>query len=352
MITKKWLAILAATVGLISSSVAGSAGDYEVKKLTLPNATGPVALDDFGYDHGNNRLWVPASNLATVDMIEAKTDAVSQVTGFVTSETERRGRTFTVGPTAITFADDGVAYVGNRGDATICAVNTASLERGECVPLSSDHSLKPDTLTWIEDTHEVWVNARPQGESNSAVGKSIQIFDASDQGHPRLKSKITLDGFAEGYAVDNQRGIFYTNIEDAGKTLAIDVHSHKIVAALDPGSKEVGGLAFDSKRNLLLIACGDHVVSMDVGHGGKILDSISTGPGVDLISYSAEKSLLYAGAGQAATLTIAELDDSGKFHLRATVPTVKGARCVVAGSGETAYLIDPSEGAILKVTRK
>jgi len=34
------------------------------------------------------------------------------------------------------------------------------------------------------------------------------------------------------------------------------------------------------------------------------------------------------------------------------VPTVKGARSVVAGKGETAYLIDPAEGRILKLIHK
>jgi hypothetical protein len=34
------------------------------------------------------------------------------------------------------------------------------------------------------------------------------------------------------------------------------------------------------------------------------------------------------------------------------VPTVKGARGVVAAKDETAYLIDPAEGRILKVTHK
>jgi hypothetical protein len=34
------------------------------------------------------------------------------------------------------------------------------------------------------------------------------------------------------------------------------------------------------------------------------------------------------------------------------VPTVKGARSVVAGKGATEYVIDPAEGRILKLLRK
>jgi hypothetical protein len=73
---------------------------------------------------------------------------------------------------------------------------------------------------------------------------------------------------------------------------------------------------------------------------------------LDNIDYSADAKLLYAAASQAASLTIAEVDEHGKFHLRTTVPTAKGVRGVVAGKGETAYLIDPAEGRILKLTRK
>ena len=137
-----------------------------------------------------------------------------------------------------------------------------------------------------------------------------------------------------------------------GKTIAIDVRSHKVIATWDPGSRELQGLALDGRRNFLFVACGDHVVSIDAGHGGKVLDSITTGPGLDNIDYSSDRKLLYAAASQAPSLTIAEVDDQGKFHLKATVPTFKGARGVVAGKGETAYLIDPAEGRILKLIRK
>ena len=187
---------------------------------------------------------------------------------------------------------------------------------------------------------------------DNAAAKSLQVFDASDPCHLKPKTKIPLDGLAEGYAVDNERGLFYTNIEEAGQPVAIDVRSHKIVAKWNPGSNDLQGLALDNARGFLFVACGDHVVSLDAGHDGKILDSITTGAGLDNIDYSPDRKILYAAASQAATLTIAEVGDDGKFHLKATVPTVKGARGVVAGKGETAYLIDPAEGRILKLTRK
>jgi DNA-binding beta-propeller fold protein YncE len=329
----------------------GADSNYELKPITLPSATGPVALDYFVYDSTTGKLWLPASNTGSVDVIDERTDAVSQITGFQTGEIERRGRRITVGPTAAAVGD-GVVYIGNRGEATLCVIDTKTLARGECVPASPDRTVTPDGVVYVAATREVWITTRPKVGADPAAAKSLQIFDASDPQHLKWKAKITLDGLAEGYAVDNQHGLFYTNIEDRGTTVAIDVHSRKVAAKWNPGSIDLQGLALDNAQGFLFVACGDHIMSLDVGHDGKITDSITTGAGLDNIDYSAEGKLLYAAASQAATLTIAEVDDHGKLHLKATVPTVKGARSVVAGKGDTAYLIDPAGGRILKLTHK
>jgi DNA-binding beta-propeller fold protein YncE len=333
-----------------TSSATATDTNYELKPINLPGATGTVALDYVAYDRATGKLWVPASNTSSVDVIDEKTDAVSQITGFPTGEVERRGRRITVGPTAASIGD-GVVYIGNRGDAKLCVVDAKTLARGECVPVSANSTVTPDGVVYVAATREVWVTLRVKA-GDSAPAKYLEIFDASDSHRLKPKTKIPLDGLAEGYAVDNQRALFYTNIEDAGKTVAIDVRSHKVVATWNPGSSDLQGLALDDTRSFLFVACSDHVVSLDVGHDGKITDSITTGPGLDNIDYSADGKLLYAAASQAATLTVAEIDDNGKFHLKTTVPTVKGARGVIAGKGETAYLIDPAEGRILKLTHK
>lgn len=324
--------------------------NYELKPISLPGATGAVALDYFAYDRATGKLWVPASNTGSVDVIDAATDAVSQITGFATSEIERRGRKITVGPTSASIGE-GVIYIGNRGDATLCVIDSKTLARGESVPVSADRAVTPDGVLYVQATRELWVTLRVKS-GDSAPAKSVAIFDASDLHHLKPKAKIPMDNLAEGFAVDNQRGLFYTNIEEAGKTVAIDTRSHKVVSEWQPGSSDLQGLALDSARRFLFVACGDHVVSLDVGHDGKITDSITTGAGLDNIDYSADAKVLYAASSQAASLTIAEVDDGGKFHLSATVPTAKGVRGVVAGEGDTAYLIDPAEGRILKLTHK
>jgi DNA-binding beta-propeller fold protein YncE len=323
---------------------------YELKRISLPGASGTVALDYFAYDRATGKVWVPASNTGSVGVIDEKTDAVLQITGFPTGEIERRGRKIMVGPTAASIGD-GVVYIGNRGNGTLCVVDARTLTLGECVPVSVDRTVTPDGVVYVAAAREVWLTLRPKA-GDSAAAKSLEVFDASDPSHLKPKTKIPLDGLAEGYAVDNERGLFYTNIEEAGRTVAIDVRSHKIVAKWNPGSNDLQGLALDNARRFLFVACGDHVVSLEAGHDGKNIDSITTGAGLDNIDYSPDAKLLYAAASQAGTLTVAAVDDQGKFHLKTTVPTVKGARGVIAAKDEAAYLIDPAHGRILKLIHK
>jgi DNA-binding beta-propeller fold protein YncE len=327
--------------------------DYELTPISLPGASGAVALDYFAYDRSTGKLWVPASNTGNVDVIDENSDAVSQVSGFKTGEVELRGRKVKLGPTAVSIGD-GVVYIGNRGDSSLCVIDAQNLKRGESLqvaPASAGPAAAPDGVVYVAATRELWITTGAPPLGIASADKAIQVFDVSDPRQLKPKTKIPLSGSAEGYAVDNQRGLFYTNIEEAGKTVAIDVRSHKVVAEWKVHD-DLQGLALDSARGFLFVACGDHVVSLDVAHGGRLIDSLVTGPGLDNIDFSSEQKLLYAAASVTATLSIIDVADDGKFHLKALVPTVKGARGVVAGKGETAYLIDPVEGRILKMTHK
>src|SRR5436190_14925874 len=199
-------AIACAKIDISSAAAEEAASNYELKAIALPGANGAVALDYFAYDPATGKLWVPASNLGSVVLIDEKTDAVAQITGFKTGEVERRGRKVTLGPTAASIGD-GVVYIGNRGDATLCAIDARKMERGECIPASPDHSITPDGVVYVAATKEVWINTRPVHGANADAAKSLQIFDAADPQHLKWKAKIPLENLGEGYAVDNKRGL-------------------------------------------------------------------------------------------------------------------------------------------------
>ena len=320
-------------------AAATAAGAPAVQSIALPGApAGGVMMDYIAYDRAHHRVWVPAGNTGSVDVVEVPSGKVTRVDGFVTAEMERRGKKRTVGPSSATVGD-GVVYVGNRGDSTVCAMEAQSLGKGACVKLES----MPDGLAWVASAKEVWVT--------TPRDKSITILDAATPGALTVKTKMSFDGEPEGFVVDDARGLFYTNLEDKDRTLMIDIKSRTVSKTWLPTCGEDGpkGLALDHALNFLFVACADKVKVLDAGHDGKELSSLATGDGVDNIDYVEGRRELYAGAARAAKLTVASVDDKGQLTSQAVVTTANGARNAVATEEGAAYLTDAPEGKILIV---
>src|SRR2546427_2981927 len=160
-------------------AAATPAGPPAVHGIALPGAppTGGVLMDYIAYDRAHHRVWVPAGNTGSVDVVDVKDDHVTRVEGFPTSEVERNGTKRTVGPSSATVGQ-GVVYVGNRGDSSVCAVDAASLSKGACLKLPS----MPDGVVYVGSTREVWVT--------TPRDNSIAVLDASKAGALSLKAKI------------------------------------------------------------------------------------------------------------------------------------------------------------------
>jgi DNA-binding beta-propeller fold protein YncE len=305
--------------------------------LALPGAPPDgIVLDYLAVDRGRHRVWVPAGGTGNADVIDTSTLEIRRVEGFPTAEVERHGKKLRIGPSSATVGD-GVVYIGNRGDSSVCAVEATALTRGGCVTLPS----MPDGLAFIARTKEVWVTA-PRD-------RSIVILDVSTPMRPRLAGSLKLDGRPEGFAVDDARGLFYTNLEDQDRTLRIDTSTRKVTAAWRPACGERGprGLAIDTREQLLMVACTDHVVVLAAGTDGRILSKLDTGEGVDNFDYLPEKRRLYVAAGGVATLTVARMEASGSLERITTRPTARGARNVVATDEGVAYVADGRGGRIL-----
>jgi YVTN family beta-propeller protein len=312
---------------------------FTIYTIALPGAPADgVFMDYLAYDRIHHRVWVPAGNTGSVDVVDIATNQVARIRGFPTAEVERHGAKRTVGPSAATVGD-GVVYVGNRGDSSVCAVDAESLRVGACVKLESS----PDGLAYVASTQEIWVT--------TPRDKSITVIDAATPGSLAWKARIGLDGQPEGFAVDDARGVFYTNLEDRDRTLTIDLRSRQVTRTWLPdcGNDGPKGLALDQAFDFLFVACGDHVMVLDAGHDGTRLSSLNVGDGIDNIDYEESRHELYVAAARAATLAIAHVDRQGGLTHLATVATAPGARNAVATNEGTAYLTDSSEGKILVV---
>jgi DNA-binding beta-propeller fold protein YncE len=306
------------------------AASLQAQKLPLP-APAPVIMDYLAAE--GSQVWVPAGNTGKVFVLDAPGKPFRTIEGFAT----KKGRNDRLmGPSSVSVSAS-TAFIGNRGDSSVCAFDRRSLKKSSCATVPGI----PDGTFWVATTKEVWVT--------TPHDKSVQILDA----HAELKpaGQIQLDGAPEGYAVDERKGLVYTNLEDKDRTLVIDARTRKVTATFQPACGEAGprGIAIDTQRALLFVACTDGVVVLD-SKSGERRGRIETGKGVDNIDYLPSKRRLYVSAGQAAKLTIAEAAEDGSLREVSNAEVGKGSRVVVATEGGTAYAADSESGALWVVT--
>ena len=323
------------------------------RSLPLPGAGGePVLMDYLATDRSSGRIWIPAGNTGSLMVIEALGSSIRRLDGFKMLEQEIFGKRWRVGPSAAAVGD-GVVYVGNRGDSTICAVDSSSLQLGQCTavgPATGGLASSADGIAYVASTKELWVTMGAPPLGIVPRWRGVLVYDARIPGSLRLKDKIPIPGVAEGYAVDERHGIFYTNLEEEDRTLGIDVRQHRIVfnESARCGKEGPRGLAVDEQRNFVFVACTDRINALDAGHGGANLSSSEAGTGIDNIDYLGTRKQLYVAAGKSALLTVFVVNDRGELTKLASATTAKGARVVVADARGTAYVADSSGATILE----
>jgi len=306
------------------------------KAVALPGAKAPVSLDYVAYEPAHARVWVPVGDTGSVDVFDVAAGTFARVDGFKTGEREYKGRKRAAGPSAIAIGD-GVAYVGDRASSEVCAVDLGTLKLGKCQKVAGG----TDGVAYVGATKEVWVTA--PGD------QSIVVFDVSKPDTLKPRTSIKFEGDPEGFAFDGTRGLFFTNLEDKNKTVAIDLKTHKPKStfSLECNADGPRGVAADVGRGFLYVACTDRVLVLDGAHGGAKLSSFETGAGVDNIDWLEPQRLLYAAAGKAARLTVARIDDKGQATVVATASTAEGARNGVADASGNAYVPDANGAQLL-----
>ena len=328
--------LIAVTLGAIAIALYAAtdpSATYTTRTLALPDhGKGTVTMDYIAYDPNTGYVWVPAINIGSVDVVDTSNGSVREISGFPTNEVEFGGRKRVQGPSGVSIGE-GVVYIGDRADSSVCAIDERTLARKSCGHIDST----PDGVVYVALTKEVWVTA-PRDNS-------VRILDSKTLSQ---KEKLTFEGRPEGYAVDAKRGRLYMNYEDKDLTTAIDLKTRKTVAKWPSACGEDGphGISLDQDAGFVFVACSTLAEVLDAGHKGEKLSSIDTGNGVDDLSYSPATHTLYVGAARDARLTVAKVDPGGKLSLIAQVPTHEGARNGVVTKDGTVYLAHSSLGQL------
>ena len=98
----------------------GAAGT--LTPLALPGGEGGIGFDDLRFSPELHKLLVPAGASGRLDLVDPKTQGVSEIAGFSTSPQRERGHS-----QGTTSADsgDGLIFASDRTAGTLAIVDTA-----------------------------------------------------------------------------------------------------------------------------------------------------------------------------------------------------------------------------------
>ena len=341
------VALLSAVLALAATAHAQSAKPLPSPlSLPLPDGKAGIGFDDLRYDATLNRLLIPAGRTGNVDLID---------------------------PATLTATNSTAAIVPVPGFTKIAALRRRPRPERHVRRRRQRLSLRHRSHRALARRHrsEVAPHRRPRCARQRARLRALRRPDARDLGdrarqethrslhplrdHDRQAAQpthaafIDAPGGPESLAIDATRGRAYTH-KWKTSTMAIDLRSRAIVATWPAGCADPRGIALDSARALLFIGCEDGTATaLDVAHDGKLVGSVKSGSGVDIIAYDAGRAHLYVPGDESATLAIIGVASSGALSLLGTAPTTKDAHCVTSDERGNAYVCDPRNGQLLVV---
>jgi YVTN family beta-propeller protein len=178
-----------------------------------------------------------------------------------------------------------------------------------------DTGPNPDAIVYEPRHGEIYVF--------NHTGNSVTVINAKAA---TVSATIPLGGNPEFAAVDENAGRIYCNIEDKSEVAVIDADKHEVVAhwSLAPG-EEPSGIALDATHHRLFSGCHNKMMVMLDTEGGKVVDTVPIGAGVDGCAFDDERRLAFASCGDGTT-TIAREEAPDKLTVLQTLKTERGAR--------------------------
>lgn len=295
-----------------------------------------VSLDDFRYSSRLKKLLVPAGRTGMLVFLDPETSSMTTISGFGTTPPEGGGRG--MGITSVDEAD-GMLLVTDRSSRELDVIDPGAMKVASSAKLAGG----PDYVRYVGPTKEIWVT-EPHDEQ-----LEVFTFPADASKPPEHKALLQIKGGPEALVIDAHRNVAYTNI-DGGKTVVIDLKSKQVVHTWPNGCEGAEGALLDDTGKFLFVACGEgKVVSLDLNQAGKIISTIESGAGIDIIAYNPGLKHLYAPGSKSATMGIVNVSADGKLTLIKTVPTVEGGHCVASAPNGNVYVCDPHRGSLLVI---
>jgi len=288
---------LAVAAIAVSNCAFAASGDYAVKERW--KLGGPGGWDILVADAAAKRLYVSRGDRVVV---------VDTESGKNVGEIPH-----TDGVHAVALAYEfGRGYTSNGKANSVTVFDLKSLKTQQEIKIDGQN---PDLILYDAATRQVFVfNGRSANAS---------VIDAKTG---TVAGTIPLGGKPE-FAVSDEQGRVFVNIEDKGELVAIDAKTRKVDSTWAlTGCEEPTGLAIDLAHHRLLSACGNERMVVTDSTNGRQVASVPIGKGPDGAAFDAQLGLAFTSNGQDGTLTVVHEDDPDHFSVVQTLATQKSAR--------------------------
>jgi YVTN family beta-propeller protein len=201
-------------------------------------------------------------------------------------------------------------FISNGMTSTVTPFDLKTLKTDEPIKVGN----RPDAIIYDPASKRVF--------SFNAGSKDATAIDAETKA---VAGTVPLGGKPE-FAVADEQGQVYVNIEDKNEIVAFDARElkEKNRWKTSPGT-EPAGLAMDRKQRRLFSTCHNQKMVVLDAENGNVLATPEIGKGTDACVFDQETGLAFSSNGD-GTLTIVQQDASGSYQVAANVATQAGAR--------------------------
>ncbi|GAC1677622.1 MAG: hypothetical protein PVS2B2_14150 [Candidatus Acidiferrum sp.] len=172
----------------------------------------------------------------------------------------------------------------------------------------------PDAILYEPSTKRVFTF-----NGGSADATAINAADGTVLG------TIALGGRPE-FAVADDKGNIYVNIENTSELLQVDAQKLKVLHRWpEAPCQEASGLAIDVKNRRLFAGCDNKIMAVMDADSGKVVATPAIGEGVDANAFDPATGYAFASNGE-GTLTVVHEESADKYSVVENVTTKKTAR--------------------------
>lgn len=227
-------------------------------------------------------------------------------------------------------------YASNGQTASVTVFDLDSLAVVATIAGTGD---KPDAIVYDPASRHVF--------TFNGKGRSFSVIDPSRNA---VVATIPLAGKPE-FAVSDEAGHVYVNLEDRAELVKIDSTTNAILATWSLGSCESPtGLAIDRKWHRLFSVCDNQRMAVTSADTGKVVMQVPIGAGSDAVVFDGATSTVFSSNGESDNITAVHQDDADHYRVVATIPTQRSARTLTLDPAthrlylSAATLVPPADG--------